>query len=158
MQRMNIRSFLVSVAGFLALSAAMAQAVEVRDAWVRSAVPGQSGTGAFMKITARENLRLVGASTAVAGVTELHQMTMAGNVMQMRAIAGLDLPAGKTVELKPGGFHLMLMDLKGPLARETSVALTLLLRNVQGVESRLELKLPVSLLPPAGASGAAHKH
>ena len=73
----------------------------------------------------------------------------------MRAVPKLDLPAGQTVELKPGGYHVMLMDLKQPLAPGSTVPLTLALRDAKGVESKLELKVPVA----AGAcAGAAHKH
>jgi copper(I)-binding protein len=89
----------------------------------------------------------------VAGVTEVHEMKMEGNVMKMRALeGGLELPAGKTVELKPGGYHVMLMDLKGPLARDSTVPLTLVFKDAKGVESRIELKVPVSTAP------VMHKH
>jgi len=129
-------------------TSAVAQSVEVKDPWVRAAVPGQTGTGAFMKITARNGARLVSASSPVAGVTEVHEMKMEGNVMKMRALeGGLELPAGKTVELKPGGYHVMLMDLKGPLARDSTVPLTLVFKDAKGVESRIELKVPVSTAP-----------
>jgi hypothetical protein len=134
-------------------TSAVAQSVEVKDPWVRAAVPGQTGTGAFMKITARNGARLVSASSPVAGVTEVHEMKMEGNVMKMRALeGGLELPAGKTVELKPGGYHVMLMDLKGPLARDSTVPLTLVFKDAKGVESRIELKVPVSTAP------VMHKH
>ncbi len=73
------------------------------------------GTGAFMRLLSREGSRLVGASSDVAGVVEIHEMAMQGNVMRMRAIPGLDLPPGQPIELKPGGYHMMLMDLKRPL-------------------------------------------
>jgi copper(I)-binding protein len=126
---------------------------KVEAAWVRSSVPGQQGTGAFMKITAQEAMQLVGVSTPVAGTAEVHEMKMDGDVMRMRAVPKLDLPAGKAVELKPGGYHVMLMDLKQPLAAGSTVPLTLVLRNAKGVESKLDLKLPVTT-QPAGA----HKH
>ena len=93
-----------------------AQTVEVKDAWVRASVPSQKATGAFMKITSKEDAKLVAASSPVAGVVEVHEMKMEGDIMRMRAVAGgLDLPAGKTVELKSGGYHVMLMDLKTAL-------------------------------------------
>jgi copper(I)-binding protein len=133
-------------------SAAFAQ-VEVKDAWVRATVPGQKATGAFMKLTAKEGTKLVSASTSAAGITEVHEMKMEGDVMKMRAIPGLELPAGKTVELKPGGFHVMLMDLKAPLAKDSMVNLTLTFKNSKGVESKQEVKLPVNM----GATSAASK-
>jgi hypothetical protein len=99
----------------------------------------------------------VGAATPVAGVAELHEMRMEGDVMRMRAVDKLDLPAGRTVELKPGGYHLMLMDLKQPLPQGSSVPLTLLFRNAKGVDSKLELKLPVAIRPPGRGGGAQPK-
>ena len=140
-----------ALAAGLCMSVA-AQTVEVKDGWVRTSVAGQMATGAFMKITAREDTRLVSISTPVAGVAQVHEMKMDGNVMKMRALeGGLELPAGKTVELKAGAYHVMLMDLKAPLPKDSTVAMTLVFKDAKGVESRLELKLPV-------ATGAVHAH
>ena len=146
---MKLKS-LISMAALVALfcGAAQAQTINVKDAWVRTTVPGQKATGAFMKITAKEGTRLVGASTPVAGVAEVHEMKMDGDVMKMRAVPVLELPAGKTVELKPGGFHVMLMDLKAALPKDSTVPLTLLFKDAKGVESKLELKLPVAASAP----------
>ena len=130
--------------------------VEVKDAWVRSTVPGQKGTGAFMKITAKDGAKLVGVSSPVAGVGEVHEMTMEGDVMKMRALPSLDLPAGKVVELKSGGYHVMLMDLKQPLTKDSKVPLTLLFKDAKGVDSKLELIVPVGTAAPNAP--ASHKH
>jgi copper(I)-binding protein len=133
--------------------------VDVSDAWVRRAVPGQSGTGAFMKLRAPAGARLVGAATPVAGVAEVHEMKMEGDTMKMRAMGqGLELPAGQTVELKPGGYHLMLMDLKQPVAVGTNVPLTLRFVDAKGVASELTLQVPVSAAAPGGAAPAEHQH
>lgn len=152
----------------LALSGASlhAQTVEVRDAWVRTAVPGQSGTGAFMKITSKTDTRLVGVSSPVAGLAEVHEMKMANDVMTMRAVPTLDLRAGQTLELKPGAYHLMLMQLKQALPPGSSVPLTLVFRDDKGVESKVALTLPVAASAASvAASGQAttqahdkHKH
>lgn len=131
--------------------------VEVDKAWVRATVQGQSGTGAFMRITAQERLSLVGVSTPVARVAEVHEMNMEGDVMKMRAVAALELPARKPVDLKPGGYHLMLMELRTPLKPDTHIPLTLTFRDAQGRSRTLEVSVPVSLRPPAGAA-AIHKH
>lgn len=136
--------------------------VKVYKAWARATVQGQKGTGAFMSLTASEGTKLVGLTSPVAGVAEVHEMKMEGDVMKMRAVAGgLDLPAGKTVELKPGGYHVMLMDLKAPLAKDSTVPVTLLFKNARGVESKLNITLPVSVTAP-GATAAgkpvAHDH
>jgi len=142
------------------------QLPDVQDAWVRSAVPGQQGTGAFMKLTARQDTQLVSVSTPVAGVAEVHEMKLEGDIMRMRPVRQLDLPAGKTVELKPGGYHLMLQQLKQPLAQGSTVPLTLTFRNAAGVESKLELKVPVAVRAPSGSAAQpmdghgmdSHKH
>lgn len=143
----------------LGVGAALAQTaapVRVDGAWARATVAGQAGTGAFMALTAREDLKLVAAQSPVAGVAEVHEMKLEGEVMKMRAVPALDLPAGKTVQLKPGGYHLMLMDLKAPLAKDTAVPVTLVFRDAKGAESRLTLQLPVSARAPAPMDG--HKH
>ncbi len=142
---------------------AQAAAVTVDGAWARASVPGQKGTGAFMRLTAREGARLVRAESPAAGITEVHEMKMDGDIMKMRAVPALDLPAGKTIELKPGGYHVMLLDLKAPLAKGTAVPLTLTFKDAKGVESKLDLTLPVATSAPGAQPGAAapahgHKH
>ncbi len=136
-----------------------AQNVEVKDAWVRTAVQGQKATAAFMKITAKESAWLVGGASPVAGVVEVHEMKMDGDIMKIRAVeGGLPLPVGKTVELTPGGYHVMLMDLKAPLPKDSTVPLTLLFKDAKGVESKLELKLPVTAAAPGGKAMPAMTH
>lgn len=143
----------------MAATTAQAQTVEVRDAWARSTVPGQQASGAFMKLTAKEGVRLVAASSPVAGVVEVHAMKMEGDVMHMRAMAGLELPAGKTVELKPGGFHVMLLDLKTTLKKDSTLPLTLRFKDAKGVESKVEVQLPVRAMAPQGTpAGHGMKH
>ena len=138
----------------LATGTVFAQTVEVKDAWARTSVPGQKATGAFMKLTAKDGAKLVAISTPAAGVAEVHEMKMDGDVMKMRAVpGGLDLPAGKTVELKPGGYHVMLMDLKAALPKDSSVPLTLTFKDAKGVESKLELTVPVATVAPGAKAG-----
>ncbi|MDD0817069.1 copper chaperone PCu(A)C [Curvibacter sp. HBC28] len=145
-------------AALLALSfTAGAQVVDVKSAWARASVPGQKATGAFMTLTAPAGATLVGVRSPAAGVAEVHEMKMDGDVMKMRAIPSLALPAGQAVELKPGGYHLMLLDLKAPLAKDSQVPITLVLRDAKGVESQLELKVPVQAVAPAGGM-AGHSH
>jgi len=138
-------------------TAVLAQSVDVKGAWARATVQGQKASGAFMTLTAKDGAKLVGVQSPVAGVVEVHEMKMDGDVMKMRAVeGGLDLPAGKAVELKPGGYHVMLMDLKTPLQKDTSIPLTLVLKNAKGVESTVAIKVPVSTVPPAGADADGH--
>lgn len=132
----------------LAAGALHAQTVDVRDAWARATVPGQKATGVYMKLTARESVRLVGVSSPVAGVGEVHQMKLEDGVMMMRPMDALELPAGKTVELRPGGYHMMLLDLKAPLAKDGTVPLTLTFRDAKGRQNQLELQVPVAQTAP----------
>lgn len=126
--------------------------VQVQGAWVRATVAGQKSTGAFMRITAASATRLVGVSSPLAGVAEVHEMKMNGNVMTMREAPVIDLPAGKAVDFKSGGYHIMLMDLKQPLLPGSTVALTLKFRDAGGVESRVEMTAPVGKVAPAAAA------
>lgn len=156
----------LSLATFAAL--AQAPAVKVEGAWVRATVPGQKGSGAFMSLTAPQSLKLVGVSSPVAGIAEVHEMKMEGDVMKMRAVSSLDLPAGQAVQLKPGGYHLMLLDLKQTLQKDTQIPVTLSLRDAQGQVSQLQLSVPVMLSAPGGSAtghgahghgaAGAHKH
>ena len=134
--------------------------VKVDNAWARATVQGQKATGAFMKLTAPQAIQLVAVSTPVAGVAEIHEMKMDGGVMKMRAVPALDLPANQSVELKPGSYHLMLMDLKAPLAKDSSLALTLTFRDAKGVETRQQVSIPVTTGMPQGAmpGHGEHKH
>ncbi|MDR1968140.1 MAG: copper chaperone PCu(A)C [Burkholderiaceae bacterium] len=140
---------LLSAAALLLAGSVMAQTVKVEGAWARATVPGQQASGAFMTLTAPEGARLVGARSPAASVAEVHEMALQGDVMKMRAVTVLDLPAGQPVELKPGGYHVMLMELKAPLAPGSSVPLTLLLRDANGAEFRQDVQLPVRAAPPA---------
>ena len=133
--------------------------VSVQDAWVRATVPQQKATGAFMRLTAAQDMRLVAASSPVAGITEVHEMKMVDNVMKMRAVPALDLPAGQAVELKPGGYHIMLLDLKQPVAQGASVPLTLVFEGKDGQRQTQELQAPVRALGATAAPAMGHgKH
>ena len=142
----------VPAVGFAPASAA-SEPVEVTGGWVRSTVAGQKGSGAFMTITAKEAVQLTSVSSPVAGVAEVHEMKMDGDVMKMRAVSVLELPAGRSVELKPGGYHLMLMDLKQSLIVGNTVPVTLMFRDGNGAERRVKVRLPVTAAAP-GANGA----
>jgi hypothetical protein len=142
------KTALVLAAAFAALGAQAQTAV--KDAWVRGTVPQQKATGMFAQITSPAGGKLVSASSPVAGVVEVHEMVMDGNVMKMRAVAGgLELPAGKTVELKPGGYHVMLMELKQTLAAGDTVPVTLVVEGKDGKKETVEVKAPVKALGEA---------
>jgi periplasmic copper chaperone A len=153
LKRITLLAVAASAMAMAGSALAQTAVIEVKNAWVRAAVPGQSATGAFMTITHKDGARLVRGTSPIAGVTEIHQMKMEGDVMKMRDMAqGMNLPAGRAVELAPGGNHLMLMDLKGALAKDTLVPVTLWFKDANGVESKLELNLPVALSAPKAVS------
>ena len=128
---------------------AQGEAIKVENAWVRFTVPGQMATGAFMTLSAKNGAKLVSVSSPVAGVAQVHEMKMQAGVMTMARIKdGLDLPAGKAVELKSGGNHVMLMDLKSTLVQGANVPLTLVFKDAKGVQSQLEIKVPVATSAP----------
>lgn len=155
---------MLSVLLIVGSAAAMAQvAVDVRDPWVRATVAQQKATGAFMQLTAKSDSKLVEARSPVAGVVEIHEMSMDKDVMKMRQIPGLILPAGKTVELKPGGYHVMLMDLKGQVKEGDAVPLTLVFEGKDGKRESVEVKAtvrPLANMPGMSQAPAhgAHKH
>jgi len=130
-----------------ALFAVSAQAqTTVKDPWVRGTVANQKATGMFAQLVSAGGGKLVGVSSPVAGIVEIHEMAMDGNVMKMRAVPGLDLPAGKTVELKPGGYHVMLMDLKKELKAGDTVPLTLVVEGADKKRETIEVKAAVKPL------------
>ncbi len=136
---------------------AMAQTVTIQNPWVRATVQGQMATGAYMALTSANGARLKSVSSPVAGVAEVHEMRMDGDIMTMAAVkGGLELPAGKTVELKPGGYHIMLMDLKAPVRKDSKLPMTLVFVDAKGVESKTEISVPVGNSAPKGALHSGH--
>jgi copper(I)-binding protein len=103
--------------------------VNIAEPWVRATVSEQKVTGAFMKITSPTDAKLVDVRTPLAGRTEIHEMAMVDDTMKMRQIPNLPLPAGVTVELKPGGFHVMLFELTAQAKEGDTVPLTLIIET-----------------------------
>ena len=130
----------------LLFSAACAQAqaqVTVKDAWVRATVPAAKASGAFMQLQSAQDARLVEVRSSVAGIAEIHQMAMENNMMKMQQVDGIDLPAGKAVELASGGYHIMLMQLKRQLKEGETVPLTLVVRKKDKKLETIELNVAV---------------
>ncbi len=139
----------------LAMAVAAHAQVSVTDPWVRATVPQQSATGAFMHLKSAQDVKLVAGQSPVAGVVEIHEMAMENNMMKMRELdGGLPLPAGHAVELKPGGYHIMLMDLKHQVKVGETVPLTLVVEGKDGARQNIEVAAPVRPLnTPAGGAG-----
>lgn len=157
----RIRS-IIALTALCGFAVAHAQTVKVDEPWVRGTVAQQKATGAFMRLTAPEPMRLVAAESPVAGVVEIHEMTMENQVMRMRPIAALPLPANRLVELKPGGYHVMLMDLKQTLTAGQEVPITLVFENASGQRVTQAITAPVKALETAagmsGVQGGGHQH
>lgn len=154
-----LRSLVTSVLAATLLCAGAAHAqTTVSDPWILGTVAQQSATGMFVQITSARGGRLVAGSSPVAGVVEIHEMTMDGTTMRMRAVPGVDLPAGKAVEFKPGGLHLMLMDLKQPLKNGDTVPVSLVVEAAGGKRETVEVKALVRARPGAAAAKDGHGH
>jgi copper(I)-binding protein len=130
--------------------------VEVSDAWVRATGQGQKATGVFMNLTAKKATRLVGVKADLTASAEVHEMKMEKDVMKMQAVKALDLPAGQTVALKPGSYHVMLMDLKAPVAEDSHVVLTLLFEDAAGVKTQKEVKAVAKKMGMGGKDKPQH--
>jgi copper(I)-binding protein len=154
----HLKTLLATALTVLSFSAVAQTSVQITDPWVRATVPQQKATGAFMQITAPKAMRLLEVRSPVAGVAEIHEMSMTDNMMRMRQIKEIALPAGKAVELKPGGYHVMLLDLKGQVKAGDKIALTLV---VEGEDKRRETIEVTAVARPLGATSApmpAMKH
>lgn len=165
---LSLRTLSLALGTALSLAAAsalaQAAAVQVADPWVRATVAQQKATGAFMSLTAPAGTRLVEVRSPAAAVVEIHEMAMQGDVMRMRAVPGIDLPAGQAVALKPGGYHVMLIDLKQALKAGDSVPLTLVFEGADKQRTTQSVQAPVRALnapaaaPMGGHDHGAHKH
>ncbi|WP_414900833.1 copper chaperone PCu(A)C [Sphingomonas flavalba] len=137
--------------------AASQSAIAVDRAWARQTAPGQSAGGAFMTITNHGKAadRLIGGSAAVASRVEVHTMAVDGGVMRMRPVTGgLSIPAGASVALRPGGYHIMLIGLKAPLARGSAVPVTLRFEKAGAITVRLQ----VEAIGATAAGGGHDQH
>ncbi|UXH79702.1 copper chaperone PCu(A)C [Roseateles amylovorans] len=158
LRSLALPALLLSVAGL-----AQAQ-VTVTAPWVRATVAQQKATGAFMQLQSAKAVKLVSVSSPAAGIVEVHEMAMDGQVMRMRAVPALDLPAGQSVELKPGSFHVMLMDLKAPIKDGDQVPLTLVFEGADKKRETVQVNAAAKALNSAAQpakdehQGHGHKH
>ncbi len=126
------------------LMAANAQAdVIISDAWVRANTPGQSVGAAYMTLKSPQDSNLFHVESPAAGSVEIHSMSVTNGVMKMRALETLPLQAGKPEKLAPGGFHLMLFDLKKPLKAGEQATFTLSFKDKTGKVTHQDVVLPI---------------
>jgi copper(I)-binding protein len=134
------RVLLASLLAGVSLSAVAQTRVE--DAWVRTSVPGQPSSGAFMRVTADSDSKLLSVSSPAAKDVQIHEMSMTNDVMRMGPVESVALPAGKTVSLDPNGYHVMLMGLVRQIKEGDQIPLTLTIENDKGVRETLEVQAP----------------
>ena len=131
----------IAVLAAAALLAAAAHAqVTVDKPWVRTTVAQQTTTAAYLTITSAQGGKLVSASSPVAAAVDVHEMKMAGDMMKMRAVDALALPAGKPVEFKPNGYHLMMTRLKAPVKASDVVPIKLVVEDAKGKRQTVDVK------------------
>lgn len=153
---MKHQTILLAALSMLAFHASWANPVTVSKAWVRPTVPGQSVAGAYLDITAKQPARLVAARSPISPDVQIHWMQMDGEVMRMREVSAIGLPKNTTVSLKPGGYHLMLMQLKKPILAGETIPLTLVIET-QGKRQAVKVKA-LAQANSAESSDAAHDH
>ncbi|MBT9591415.1 MAG: copper chaperone PCu(A)C [Thiobacillus sp.] len=149
MKTMLAAALLISAASLPAWAAS----ISVTDAWARATMPGQKVSGAYMQIRSDADVRLVSVSSPAVPRVEMHEMKMDGDVMRMRELKAIDLPKGKTVLLEPGGFHLMLMNLKKPIVAGDVIPLTLVVES-GGKQQAVEVKAEARAM----GGGMQHHH
>ena len=123
----------------------------IEHPFARATPPGASSGGAYLTVqnNDKDPDRLIKASSPAAGSVELHEMAMEAGVMKMRALPSIEVRPGSKVELKPGGLHLMLLNLKPPLNKGDKVPLTLTFEKAGSIEVSLSVE-------EMGASGPGH--
>lgn len=153
---MKFQNTLLAALGILACQASWASPVTVSKAWIRPTAPGQTVAGAYLDILSRQPARLIAASSPVSPDVQIHWMQMDGDVMRMREVTAIELPKNKTVSLKPGGYHLMLMQLKKPIQAGETVPLTLVIETQR---KRRTVKVnALAQSQPTEESHDAHDH
>jgi len=145
---------LVGVAAMLVAAQANAGEVKVKDAWTRATAPGQDSAMVQLVITSKKAAKLVGVACKDANTSELHSMVMEGEMMKMRQVDSIDLPAGKAVDLGAAGYHLMLIGLKKPLEAGKKTNCEMVVRGADGKDTKVQL---ISKIMPL-AESAHHEH
>lgn len=155
-----MKTLMLYIALAVCASAAEAQ-IEVHQPWVRGTLPGQNIAAAYMEIHSSRAVSLVKVSSPVAKMVEMHETRMEGDVNRMREVRRIDVPAGGSVALKPGGYHLMLMGVTKPLQAGQTVPFSLVFETADGKRSSVEVKAPVRPLTTGAAPmehGMKHGH
>jgi len=131
-----------------AASVAYAQGnITVENAWARATVPGQKVGAVYLEIRSERSAKLIGVSSVAAASAEIHSMSNDGGVMKMRQLKQLELPAGQTVRLAPGGNHIMLLDIKQPLQAGAHLPLVLIVEE-KGKKKWIQVQAEIRAVTP----------
>lgn len=136
------------IASILISACSKQDSIEIKNQWARASNDGQDVSAAYMTIVSNEDTSLIAIDSDVADVIEIHSMSMENGVMKMRMLDTLDLTAGKPTKLSPGGFHLMLFDLKKPLTAGKEAHFTLHFKNKAGQEKTISVTSPIKAEAP----------
>jgi len=136
------------IASILISACSKQDSIEIKNQWVRASNDGQDVSAAYMTIVSNEDTSLITIDSDVTDVIEIHSMSMENGVMKMRMLDTLDLIADKPTELSPGGFHLMLFDLKKPLTAGKEAHFTLHFKNKAGQEKTISITSPIKAEAP----------
>ncbi len=124
----------------------------ISNIWIKATIPGSTVSATYLRIKSAKAVKLVKVETPVAGIAELHSMNMKDSVMEMKAEDAFTVPAGKAIELKPGGMHIMLMQVARPINVGDKVPLTL---TFEGADKK-QLVMRVEAIARAPADHSAH--
>jgi copper(I)-binding protein len=125
--------------------------VTIADPWARATPAGATTAGAFFEMRTEEGVddRLIAARSPVAGTVEIHNHITEGGIVRMRRVDGIAVPGGKSVTLAPGGYHIMLMDLKDPLNKGETFRMTLVFEKAGEIEVEASIE-PIAATGPPG--------
>lgn len=146
MNKFNTRIASLLLALSSLISATANAQVTIKDAWIRATVAPQKVTGAFMHITSKQDAKLIAVSSNIADSAEIHSMEMEGDMMKMREMKDLPLPAGKAIELKPGGMHIMLFGLKKAVKEGEKITLHLTIEDNKKQRQQVEVQATVKAM------------
>lgn len=153
-------AFLLTIGCVLTMTASAANIenqVSIKDAWVRATNPGQEVGAAYMTFLSAKDTTLISIESDATKSVEMHNMSMENGVMKMRMMDTLALVANKPYKLSPGGFHLMLFDLKKPLNIGEPVSFTLTFKNKNKHEFKQTIKVMVQSSDEDSAASKLHK-
>jgi len=142
----------------LGMSLHVSAQTTVDDAWVRATVAGQPSSGAFMRLTSTTDSKLVEVKSTAAKTVQIHESTLHNDVMGMQPVGSVALPAGKTVNIEPEGYHVMLIDLYEQIKVGDTVPLTLVVEDSKGVKESIEVKAQARALNSMPMDHGMHDH